>query len=110
MYARVWKFGILPEKSEEFDAVAKSVIPSWRQQEGFRALIVVRGGPGEKLEATVVSAWETLEALRNSENSAFQQLLVRVLSCCEPHPSMREEQVLVCEFASPESLDATAAY
>ena len=110
MYARLWKFNLLPGKVDEFETMAKSVIPTWRQMPGFRGLLVLRSGPGDMLEATVISTWETAEDLRNSENAAFQQVLGRVLACCEPHPFMREERVLVNEFASAESADLTTKY
>jgi heme-degrading monooxygenase HmoA len=100
MYARVWKFVILPGKVEEFAAATKSTIPILKRQPGFRGLLVLHSGPGEKLEATVVSTWESLVALRDSETPTFQQALARTLSLCEHHPSMREEEVLVSEFAS----------
>jgi heme-degrading monooxygenase HmoA len=105
MYARVWKFGILPGKVEEFTVALNSMTPILRRQAGFRGLLVLRSGPGEKLEATAVSAWESLVALRNSENSAFEQALARLLTLCEPHPSMREEEVLVSEFVSQDLTD-----
>ena len=108
MYARVWKAIILPGKVEEFEAAVKSIILAWRQMAGFRGLLVLRTGPGETPEVTVVSTWETLEDLRGSQNDTFQQAVVRVLSYCEPHPSVREEHVVVSEFASPRSSDITA--
>ena len=110
MYARVWRIGILPGKVDEFEALVKSIVPAWRQMAGFRGLLVLRTGPGEMLDATVVSTWETLDELRSSENSTFQQAVARALSFCEPHPTMREEQVIVSEFASPDSSDITAIY
>jgi heme-degrading monooxygenase HmoA len=106
MYARAWKFVILPGKVEEFAAAARFTTPILRSQPGFRGFLVLHSGPGEKLEATVVSVWESLVALRNSENSGFQQALARAMSVCEPHPSMREEEVIVSEFAAP-NLDDT---
>jgi heme-degrading monooxygenase HmoA len=108
MYARVWKFNILPGKGEEFAAAINSFIPTLRRQAGFRGVLVLRGGPGEKLEATGLSAWDSLEALRNSETSTYQEALDRILSCCEHRPFMREEEVLVSEFASQDLSDATA--
>jgi heme-degrading monooxygenase HmoA len=107
MYARVWRLVVLPEKGEEFAAAVTSVLPVLRKQPGFRGCLVLRGGPGEKLEATVVSAWDSLVDLRNSETPAFQKALVHVLSFCERRPFMREEEVLVSEFAS-QSLNDTA--
>jgi heme-degrading monooxygenase HmoA len=110
MYARVWKVGILPGKAEEFAAAINSAIPIVRRQAGFRSLLVLRGGPGEKLEATVVSAWDSLEALRNSENSTFQEAVARMLSYCEHRAFMREEEVLVSEFASHDLSDTATNF
>jgi heme-degrading monooxygenase HmoA len=110
MYARVWKFNILPGKAEEFAAAINSFIPILRRQAGFRSVLVLRGGPGEKLEATGVSAWDSLEALRNSETKAYQETLDRVLSCCEHRPFMREEEVLLSEFASQDLSDTATNY
>jgi len=110
MYARVWRLGILPGKVEEFAAAINSVAPILRRQAGFRGMFAVRGGPGEKLEVTGFSAWDSLDALRNSETSAFQEVLDRVLSYCEHHPFMREEEVLVCEFASRDLSDTTVGF
>ena len=102
MYARVWRFGILPGKADEFLGILKAAVPAWRQMRGFRSLVVMRTGPGERLDGTVVSTWNSLDDLRGSENSTFQATVVRLLSCCEPHPVMREEEVLISEFVSAE--------
>jgi heme-degrading monooxygenase HmoA len=103
MYARVWKAVVLSGKVEEFAAATKSALPILQRQPGFRSLLVLRSGPGEMLEATVVSVWDSLVDLRNSETSVFPQALAHTLTFCEPHPSMREEEVLVSEVASPAS-------
>jgi heme-degrading monooxygenase HmoA len=100
MYARVWRAGILPGKVEEYTAAVRAVVPILRQQAGFRSLVVLRGGPGDRLESTVISVWETLVALRDSETPEFERAVALVLSFCERHPSMREEEVLIDEFAS----------
>jgi hypothetical protein len=93
MYARVWKFSILPEKVDEFIAASNAVVPLLRQQPGFRNLVVLRGGSVERLEGTAISAWESL-----------------VFSCCQPRPSVREEEVVISEFASPNPSDTTLDY
>jgi heme-degrading monooxygenase HmoA len=110
MYARVWKFVILPGKVAEFAVVAKSAIPILQRQAGFRGLLVLRSGPGEGLEATVVSTWASIDALRDSETGAFKQALARALSVCEPRPFMREEEVLVSEFASDDPDDTATKF
>lgn len=100
MYARVWRAGILPGKVAEFAAAINSIRPLLRRQPGFCSLLVLRSGPGEGLEATVVSTWASIDDLRNSETTAFQQAVVNILSYCERRPVMREEEVLVSDFAS----------
>jgi heme-degrading monooxygenase HmoA len=100
MYARVWKFVILPGKIEEFADIVKSAVPLLQGQPGFRGLLVLRSGPGEGLEATAISTWASIDALRDSETGTFKQALARALSVCEPRPSMREEEVVLSEFAS----------
>jgi heme-degrading monooxygenase HmoA len=105
MYARVWRVGILPGKIEEFAGAANDMMPILRGQPGFRGCVVTRSGPGEGLEATVVSVWDSIDALRNSENTAFQLALANFLSLCERRPIMREEEVLVSEFASEDPDD-----
>lgn len=109
MYARVWRAGILPGKVEEFAAAIDSVRPFLRRQPGFRGLLVLRTGPGEELDATVISIWATIEDLRNSETAAYQEAVVRVLSYCGPHPSMREEEVVVCDFSSGNTEDTVTS-
>jgi heme-degrading monooxygenase HmoA len=110
MYARVWKLVVLPEKGEEFAAAVNSALPILRKQAGFRGCLALRGGPGEKLEATVVSAWDSLVALRDSETPAFQIALAHVLSFCEHRPFMREEEVLVSEFVSQDRTDTVTKF
>jgi heme-degrading monooxygenase HmoA len=110
MYARVWKFSILPEKVDEFIAASNAVVPLLRQQPGFRNLVVLRGGSVERLEGTAISAWESLVDLRASETGEFQQALMRIFSCCQPRPSVREEEVVISEFASPNPSDTTLDY
>lgn len=106
MYARVWKVGILPGRVEKFTTAANAMMPILRAQPGFRGCVVLRTGPGEGLEATVISMWESIDALRESETQLFQEALVNFLSNCERHPHMREEEVLLSDFAVP-SLDDT---
>jgi heme-degrading monooxygenase HmoA len=106
MYARVWKAGILPGKVEEFAAAINSFRPFLREQPGFRGLLVLRTGPGEGLEATVLSMWSSIDALRNSETPAFQQAVVNIITLCEHRPVMREEEVLLSDFSSDDP-DAT---
>ena len=110
MYARVWKFVVLPGKFQEFADVSNSMIPVYRRQPGFRGLLLLRGGPGEKLEVTVVSAWDSLVALRNSEDNTIEKALSHILTLCEHRPFMREEEVVVSEFVPQDLSDATTKF
>jgi heme-degrading monooxygenase HmoA len=110
MYARVWKVGILPGRVEKFTAAAHAMMPLLRGQPGFRGCVVLRTGPGEGLEGTVVSMWESIDALRNSETELFQRALVDFLSHCERHPLMREEEVLMSEFAAQSPDDTVTKF
>jgi heme-degrading monooxygenase HmoA len=98
MYARVWRAVILHGKVDEFAAAIKSIIPLLRKLPGFRGIIVLRTGPGEELEATIISMWATIDDLRNSEPTVFQEAVGHMLSTCEPHPLMREEEVVISDF------------
>jgi heme-degrading monooxygenase HmoA len=106
MYARVWRVGILPEKVEEFTAALKSARPFLRKQPGFCGLLALRSGPGA-LEATVVALWASIDDLRNSEEAVVQQAALNILSYCEPHPAVREEEVVMSDFPSHHVSDAT---
>jgi hypothetical protein len=54
----------------------------------------------------VVSAWESLEGLRAGENPVFQDKVAHILSLCQPGATLREEDVLLCEF--PQIVEAQA--
>jgi heme-degrading monooxygenase HmoA len=99
MYARVWKFNVLSEKVEEFGVACRAVGAVNRKRPEFRGFVVVRGGSRDAPECTVVSVWDSLEALRSSEGEAFQKALGRALACCRPGAVLQEEDVLICEFS-----------
>lgn len=101
MHARVSQLRILPGKLEELTGAIQSVIPLSRKQAGFRALVVLRGGSDALPEATVISVWDSLEDLKASEKNLYlYQAIARVLSFCESFPAIREQEVLVSEFAA----------
>lgn len=98
MYARVWKFHVPPEQVEQFAAACRAVGVVNRKRSEYRGLVLVRGGPLDNPECTVVSVWDSLEALRASENEAFQKAVARALDFCEPGTALQEEDVLICDF------------
>jgi len=100
MHARVTQFRILPDKLENFRLASNSIRPIIRKQAGFRALLVLRTGEEAAPEATVVSVWDSHEALRGSEKNLFlYQAISRVLGYCEGFPLIKEYEVISSEFA-----------
>jgi len=101
MYARVWKFNLFPERVEQYAKGCRSVLALNRKRAGFCGLVVLRGGVRDAPESTVVSVWDSLEDLRASESDAFQRAVAKVMACCKRGAVMREEEILVWEFAVP---------
>lgn len=99
MHARVWQLQIAPGKLDEFKAALDSLLPSVRQQVGFRGLVILKSDAGGKEGAQVIGLWESLELMRNSERSpVFYQAMVRLKACSEGFPNIQEQEVLVSEF------------
>jgi heme-degrading monooxygenase HmoA len=102
MYARVWRFSVLPDRIEPFAAACRSVGEINQKRPGYRGLMVLRGGLRDNPQSTVVSVWDSLEALRASESDVFQKAVARALACCKPGAALQEEDVLICDFAAAE--------
>jgi heme-degrading monooxygenase HmoA len=101
MHARVTHVHIQPGKVEDFTGGLDSIVPMIRQQAGFRAMVVLRNDTGKTPAATVITVWDSLADLKASEKNLFlYQALSRVLSFCEEFPSIREQEVLLGEFAA----------
>jgi heme-degrading monooxygenase HmoA len=97
MYARVWRVSMLPENVERFASACRSVSVLNKKKVGYRGLCVLRGGPLDHPEVTVVSLWESLSALRASESEVFQKAVAEALGYSLPGAGLREEQILVWE-------------
>ena len=110
MYARVWRVVILPGKMEDVLAIINEMMPILRRQPGFCGLLVLRSGPGERLEVTIVSMWTSLEALQDSETPTFRDEVVKFLALCEHRPAMREEEVMMSEFPSGDPDDTITKF
>jgi quinol monooxygenase YgiN len=110
MYARVWRVVILPGKMEEFLAHTNAMLPILRRHPGFGGLLAMRSGPGERLEVTVVSMWASLEALQDSETPEYRDAIVKFLALCEHRPFMREEEVMLSEFATGDPDDTITRF
>ncbi len=101
MFARATELRVLRGKLEEFTAAVQSMLPSLREQPGFRALIVLRPAGKAVPEAVTLSLWDSLEDLKASEKNLFlYQALSRLMGSCEGFPKIHEHEVLVSEFAA----------
>jgi heme-degrading monooxygenase HmoA len=102
MYARVTQYKIHPGKLDQFTATVDSLMPAIHQLAGFRLVLVLRGTARDKPDALIVSVWDSIENLHASDNNVFlNQALARLMSCCEAFPTIREQEVLLSEFATP---------
>jgi heme-degrading monooxygenase HmoA len=101
MHARVTEYRIRPGKVEQFTATVDSLVPALHRLAGFRAVVALRGPNRKAAEATIISLWNTAEDLHASDNNVFiNQALARLTGCCEGFPTLREQEVLLSEFAN----------
>jgi len=101
MHARVTQFSVPSEKVNEFVESLNSMIPLMRQQHGFQALLVLRVEKSDPADVRVMTLWESQKALHESENNFyFYQALSRALAFAKGFPMIREEEVMVHDFAS----------
>jgi heme-degrading monooxygenase HmoA len=110
MYARVTQFSVPSENLNDFTNALNLAIPLMRQREGFRALLVLRVESSNPPDVRVMTIWETQQALQESEsNLYFYQALARAMSFAKGFPVIREEEVVVYDFAKV-SAAASAAH
>jgi heme-degrading monooxygenase HmoA len=101
MYARVTQFSIPPEKFNDFVEHLKSAIPLVRQETGFRGLFLLRVENSNPPDVRLATFWETQQAMRDSERNLYtEEVLSRVLAFAHGFPIMREEEVILHDFAS----------
>lgn len=100
MHARVTQFSVPSEKVNEFVESLNSTIPLMRQQKGFQALLVLRVEKSNPADVRVMTLWESQQALHESENNVyFYQALARALAFAKGFPLIREEEVVLHDFA-----------
>jgi heme-degrading monooxygenase HmoA len=100
MHARVTQFTVPSEKLNDFIATLNSAIPLMRERKGFQALLVLRVENSNPPDVRVMTLWESQQALHESENSVyFYQALTRALAYAKGFPALREEEVVLHDFA-----------
>jgi quinol monooxygenase YgiN len=99
MHARVWQLHIRPGKVQEFQDILSSLVDLARQQEGYRGVLAMASGKSESPDVTLVALWDSLEAIRASENNLFlTQAISRFLVCCEGLPHITEKELLATDL------------
>jgi quinol monooxygenase YgiN len=99
MHARVWQLHIRPGRMQEFQDVFSSVVDLARGQGGYRGVLALASGKSESPDVTLVALWDSLQAIRASENNLFlTQAISRFLACCEGLPRITEQELLASDF------------
>ena len=99
MHARVWQLHLRPGKVQDFQDILSSLVELARQQEGYRGVLALGSGKSESPDVTLVGLWDSLEAMRASEDNLFlTQAIARFLSCCEGFPHITEQELLASDF------------
>ena len=99
MHARVWELHVRPGKVQDFQDILSSLVELARQQEGYRGVLALASGKSASPEVTLVALWDSLEAMRASEDNLFvTQAIARFLACCEGFPHITEQELLASDF------------
>ena len=70
-HARVWQLHLRPGKVQDFHENLSSFAELARQQEGYRGVLALCSGKSESPDVALVAPWDSLEAIRVSENNLF---------------------------------------
>jgi quinol monooxygenase YgiN len=99
MHARVWQLHVRPGKVQDFQDILSSLVELARQQEGYRGVLALASGKSESPDVTLVALWDSLEAMRASEDNLFvTQAIARFLACCDGFPHITEQELLASDF------------
>jgi len=97
--AHVWQLHVRAGKVQDFQAILSSLIELAREQGGYRGVLALASGKSESPDVTLVALWDSLDAMRASENNLFlTEAISRYLVCCEGLPHIMEQELLACDF------------
>ena len=97
--AHVWQLHVRPGMVRDFQNILSSVVELARQQDGYRGIVALASGKSESPDVTLAALWDSLEAIRASENSLFlTQAISRFLGCCEGLPHIMEQELFASDF------------
>jgi hypothetical protein len=99
MHARVWQLHIRPGRVQEFQNILSSLVDLARKQQGYRGVLAMASGKSESPDVTLGALWDSLAAIRASENNLFlTQAISRFLVCCEGLPHITEKELLASDL------------
>ena len=99
MHARVWQLHLRPGMVQDFRDILSSLVELARQQDGYRGVLALASGKSESPDVTLVALWNSLEAMRASEDNLFvTQAIARFLPCCDGFPHITEQELLASDF------------
>ncbi|HKV28231.1 MAG TPA: antibiotic biosynthesis monooxygenase [Candidatus Acidoferrales bacterium] len=103
MYARMWRFTILPGKLDEFVEAVRTFLPEAKKERGFRGFILLRTLIEEpKAQCTMIGLWHSRAHLRASDEGLFlPRALAHLITCCDGYPVIQEQDVLFSEIFTP---------
>ena len=77
MIARVWKARATPERVREYSAYLKStVVPELTAIHGYQGVTLLERDRNGAIEVTVITWWESLEAIRAFAGEAIETAVV----------------------------------
>ena len=101
MHARVWQLHVRPGMVQDFRDILSSLVELARQQDGYRGVLALASGKSESPDVTLVALWDSLEAMRASEDNLFvTQAIARFLACCDGFPHITEQELLASDFVA----------
>ena len=100
MYARSWRFTILPGKLDDFVGSVRTLLPEARKERGFRGFIVLRNLFSDaKVRCTMIGLWQSRAHLRASDEGLFlPRALAHLITCSEGYPVIQEQEVPLSEL------------
>jgi len=99
MHARVSQLHVRPGKVQDFQEILSSLVELARQHEGYRGVLALASGKSESPDVTLVALWDSLEAMRVSEDNLFlTQAIAHFLACSDGFPHITEQELLASDF------------
>jgi quinol monooxygenase YgiN len=100
MYARTWRFTILPGKLDEFVESVRTLMPEAKKERGFRGFMLFRSLYNDpKPRCTMIGLWQSRAHLRASDEGLFlPRALAHLITCCDGYPIIQEQDVLFSEI------------